>query len=131
MIDEEEIENNASLFEVPLTTIVKDHAISHALFCLSQIIGKDEEKKVLFYGGTALNRTHFTDFRLSEDIDLMIKEYPAWIKIMQPQLLASMRKVFPSAQWKDDLAHQSGHVDSPEECYANLLKAVEKAQYLL
>ena len=45
---------------------------------------------------------------------------------MQPQLLASMRKVFPSAQWKDDLAHQSGHVDSPEECYANLLKAVEK-----
>jgi predicted nucleotidyltransferase component of viral defense system len=102
MIDEEEIEKNAELFDVPLATIVKDHAISHALFCLSQIIGKDAGKKVLFYGGTALNRTHFTDFRLSEDIDLMINEYPAWIKIMQPQLLAFMRKVFPKAQWKNE-----------------------------
>ncbi len=58
----------------------------------------------------------------------MIKEYPAWIKTMRDQLLPSMRKEYPGAQWKDDLAHQSGHIGSPEECYTNLLNSVKQAQ---
>lgn len=45
----------------------RDHAISHILAALSRQTAND----VVFFGGTALSRTHLAHARLSEDIDLL------------------------------------------------------------
>ena len=54
-------------FGVSEEQVRRDHAISHALAALTSI-GTDE---FVFFGGTALSRTHLPGLRLSEDIDLI------------------------------------------------------------
>lgn len=54
-------------FGVSSDQVVRDHVISHTLAAIASV-GADD---VLFFGGTALSRTHLTDLRLSEDIDLI------------------------------------------------------------
>lgn len=54
-------------FGVDSEQVVRDHAISHALAAIASL-GTDD---IVFFGGTALSRTHLTDLRLSEDIDLI------------------------------------------------------------
>ena len=58
----------AAQFGVDLAQVRRDHLISHVLAALSQHLHDDE---VVFFGGTALARTHLADGRLSEDIDLL------------------------------------------------------------
>jgi predicted nucleotidyltransferase component of viral defense system len=59
----------AERFGVPEEQVVRDHAISHALAAIANI-GTDD---VVFFGGTALSRTHLVEVRLSEDIDLITR----------------------------------------------------------
>lgn len=54
-------------FAVDSEQVVRDHVISHALAAISSVGTAD----VIFFGGTALSRTHLTGLRLSEDIDLI------------------------------------------------------------
>lgn len=54
-------------FGVAEHQVRRDHVISHALAALSQI----DDARLIFFGGTALARTHLPDLRLSEDIDLI------------------------------------------------------------
>lgn len=53
-------------FGVGEVQVRRDHLISHMLAELSRVEG------LVFYGGTALSRTHLPDLRLSEDIDLQV-----------------------------------------------------------
>lgn len=46
----------------------RDHLISHVLAAISSNVSTED---LVFFGGTALSRTHLTDARLSEDIDLI------------------------------------------------------------
>ncbi len=55
------------IFGVDDEQIRRDHVISHALAALSTL----DTDSLVFFGGTALSRTHLTDLRLSEDIDLL------------------------------------------------------------
>ena len=64
MIEAAEVERHAGAWGVGDQQILKDHLISHLLNSLSGLSG------IVFFGGTALNRTDLTDRRLSEDIDL-------------------------------------------------------------
>ncbi|MEY8655324.1 nucleotidyl transferase AbiEii/AbiGii toxin family protein [Brachybacterium paraconglomeratum] len=57
----------AELFGVGEAQVRRDHVISHALAALSTL-GTDD---LVFFGGTALSRTHLPALRLSEDIDLI------------------------------------------------------------
>lgn len=57
----------AEQFGVAAEQIERDHLISHLLAFLSNTFGD----KIYFIGGTALARTHLSDGRLSEDIDLI------------------------------------------------------------
>lgn len=57
----------ADLFGVPEAQIRRDHAISHVL----AVIAAQLPDAVIFFGGTALSRTHLIHARLSEDIDLI------------------------------------------------------------
>lgn len=58
----------AGHFGADLEQIRRDHLISHVLASLSADVPAED---FVFIGGTALSRTHLTDTRLSEDIDLV------------------------------------------------------------
>lgn len=58
----------ADRFGVDLEQVRRDHLISHVLAALSAKVSTED---LVFFGGTALSRTHLTDARLSEDIDLV------------------------------------------------------------
>lgn len=63
-----EWEATALRFGVAIEQVRRDHLISHVLAAISRAVSADE---VIFFGGTALSRTHLTHRRLSEDIDLI------------------------------------------------------------
>jgi predicted nucleotidyltransferase component of viral defense system len=63
-----EWEQVASRFGVAMEQVLRDHLISHVLAAISSSVLSDE---LVFFGGTALSRTHLADARLSEDIDLI------------------------------------------------------------
>jgi len=56
-----------STFGVAEAQVLRDHAMSHILGALS----RHHREDVIFFGGSALSRTHLLDQRLSEDIDLI------------------------------------------------------------
>lgn len=58
----------AERFGVDLEQVRRDHLISHVLAALAAGMSTDN---LVFFGGTALSRTHLADARLSEDIDLV------------------------------------------------------------
>jgi hypothetical protein len=68
MITESERQWVFRRFGVGEEQLHRDHAISHAL---GGIAAMPESANLLFYGGTALNRTHLQS-RVSEDIDLLV-----------------------------------------------------------
>lgn len=57
----------AEQFGVGNAQVERDKLISHILAGLSRL----PDDQLMFYGGTALSRSHLPDVRLSEDIDLM------------------------------------------------------------
>ena len=69
MLQPDELANTAAAFGVADEQVRRDHLISHVLAGLA-----DLELPVVFFGGTALGRTHLINpeggARLSEDIDL-------------------------------------------------------------
>lgn len=69
MLSLDELAREAEHFGVAEQQVRRDHAISHALAALSRGAAQD----VIFFGGTALSRTHALAARLSEDIDLIAR----------------------------------------------------------
>lgn len=67
VLDARERAEVALRFGVAEEQVVRDHAISHALAAMAGASSDD----LVFFGGTALARTHLTGLRLSEDIDLI------------------------------------------------------------
>lgn len=67
VLDERERVAVERRFGVVEEQVDRDHAISHTLAAIASI-GTDD---IVFFGGTALARTHLTGLRLSEDIDLI------------------------------------------------------------
>lgn len=88
MIDRDEIARWARTWGVPETQVVKDHLISHLLNALENV------DSIVFFGGTALNRTFVTDRRISEDIDLY-HTAPADIDAAFDTIRAGTRREFP------------------------------------
>lgn len=67
VLDEQERAKVEAQFGVAEEQVTRDHVISHALAAIATV-GTDD---LVFFGGTALARTHLTGLRLSEDIDLI------------------------------------------------------------
>lgn len=67
ILDPAELDAVRTTFGVTDIQVRRDHLISHALAAIASV-GVDE---VVFFGGTALCRTHLRGHRLSEDIDLV------------------------------------------------------------
>jgi hypothetical protein len=64
-----ELSREARRFGVADEQVRRDHLISHLLAALSKRCADD----VIFFGGTALSRTHLVHARMSEDIDLIAR----------------------------------------------------------
>lgn len=82
---------------VPEGQVARDLTISHVLFNL------DESEGMVFFGGTALCRTHLPWFRLSEDIDLLVDDTAAARELVDG-LPKRMRRHYPAAtiRWERD-----------------------------
>lgn len=66
-LSQEDLDRETARFGVADDQVRRDHAISHILGGISNRLRND----VIFFGGTALSRTHLVHARLSEDIDLI------------------------------------------------------------
>ncbi len=85
----------AGRFGVAPGAIDHDRLISHILLGLSTWDGD-----VLFYGGTALSRTHLSGLRLSEDIDLQIDSPGLHVDTLGDHLKQAIRRDYPEASWE-------------------------------
>jgi predicted nucleotidyltransferase component of viral defense system len=71
--------------------VERDHLISHLLLRLPALL-----PDATFFGGTALCRTHLPDWRLSEDIDLLVDDPAAARTTLERGLRRAMRRDFPA-----------------------------------
>lgn len=90
MLKAEAARQRAAELGVPQRQIERDHLVSHLLFALG------DEHGVVFFGGTALNRTHLPGRRLSEDIDLYRLDQSATPETMVAELLSDTKKEYPN-----------------------------------
>lgn len=95
MLESHEIAVAARAFGVSPMQVGRDHLISHLLLALAN--GPTDDT-VVFYGGTALARTHLPTLRLSEDIDLWAHDPEAILSGLQSDLPRRMRREYPDLQ---------------------------------
>lgn len=95
-------------FGVDDEQVRRDHVISHALAALSTI----DSDSVVFIGGTALSRTHLTELRLSEDIDLIVRGSRTEVaRETQDALVTSLGRALGVPRFEPDLT-ATRHPDS-------------------
>lgn len=90
------IRHHAALLGVPEPQVRRDVLISHVLNVLTEAC--EGAGPIVFFGGTALCRTHLQGFRLSEDIDLLTERPAALIDQLANGLPALLRRRYPELQ---------------------------------
>ncbi len=95
MLQTEELRTWVDHFGKPEEQVRRDHFISHVLASLPT------EIDITFFGGTALCRTHLLDWRLSEDIDLLVDDPRVFAQLVEGSIRSGLRREFPSLaiQW--------------------------------
>lgn len=96
MISSNELQATADTLGVPLIQVRRDHLISHVLHAVAEL---PTDGSVVFFGGTALCRTWCPDLRLSEDIDLIVADYPAAATAIPQHISRRLRREFPDLEW--------------------------------
>ena len=86
MIHFSEIEQVASKTGVPADTIEKDYCIT---WILAAVFSKTENSDIVFYGGTAIKKAYFPDYRFSEDLDFISQD-----KLEIDDILGRMEHVY-------------------------------------
>lgn len=74
----------------PASQVERDHLISHILVPLRHLV-----PEATFFGGTAPCRTHLLDWRLSEDIDLLVDDPADTRDRLSEHLAGSLRREYP------------------------------------
>lgn len=110
MIHSKEINAEAGKYKVKDTQIEKDYVLSWILYGIS----KSEllSKILVFKGGTVLKKTHFEDYRFSEDLDFTLLDKG----ISNETLLKEFESVYEfvkeesniTLQFKESNTHESG-----------------------
>lgn len=91
----------AAQFGVAIEQIRRDHLISHILAALSNHC----REQLIFFGGTALARSHLPDGRLSEDIDLIsVGTRPDTAAAIERTLASALRRSHGRITWAPTLA---------------------------
>lgn len=99
MLDQPELSLWEARFGVAPEQIRKDHLISHLLAGVAR--GTVAERAV-FFGGTALARTHLGDRRISEDIDLWAAPAQEVFAILADELPRHVRREYPGLRIERD-----------------------------
>jgi Nucleotidyl transferase AbiEii toxin, Type IV TA system len=115
--DPAEVAAVADRFGVAIAQVRRDHLISLLLGLLS----RDLADQVLFFGGTALARTHLPEGRLSEDIDLMVRGGATRREVagvVESLFASGLRRVVGRLEWVSPLASapdvQAGVLAGPD-----------------
>jgi hypothetical protein len=95
MLRRDELARWAATFGVADDQVRHDHMVSHILAGIAAIPGEG----IVFYGGTALARTHLPHLRLSEDVDLLVTPRTEWAERLEAALPAALRRHVGPAQW--------------------------------
>lgn len=96
----------AEQFGVAMDQVERDHAISHVL---GAIAGIERSNDLVFFGGTALARTHLPDLRLSEDIDLIARgNREAISREIADTVEMRLARQFTSIRWAPDIRRTKG-----------------------
>lgn len=105
MLDPEEAVAIAERFGVTLEQVRRDHLISHLLAALA--VGAGDQ--AVFFGGTALARTHLPNGRLSEDIDLLaVGDRSSAAAVIEATLAAGARRAYGRLAWEPALRETHG-----------------------
>ena len=101
-----DMERVAARFGVGMEQVRRDHLISHVLAAIAADISTDD---VVFFGGTALSRTHLADPRLSEDIDLIARIPRADLaRQMESAVRRGLARSHGRPTWQPDLTATTG-----------------------
>jgi predicted nucleotidyltransferase component of viral defense system len=92
MLNQRESNMWAARFGIAPAQIRKDHLISHLLtgVARSTVAGR-----AIFFGGTALARTHLSGGRVSEDIDLWAEPPDEVLAVLADELPRRLRREYP------------------------------------
>lgn len=91
----------AERFRVSDEQVRRDHLLTHLLAVLS----RDLPDAVVFFGGTALARTHLPDGRLSEDLDLIaIPRRAEVVRDVEHVLATGLRREYGTLTWDPPLS---------------------------
>jgi predicted nucleotidyltransferase component of viral defense system len=97
----------AARFGVAREQVRRDHFLSHLLAALATVPNATEQ--LVFFGGTALARTHVPDGRLSEDIDLLaLSNRRDVAESIQRTFDRRLRREFGRLRWQPPLHETSG-----------------------
>jgi predicted nucleotidyltransferase component of viral defense system len=100
-LDLAELQTVAEQFGVSDEQVRRDHVISHLLALISVELSDD----ILFFGGTALARTHLPDGRLSEDLDFIaLSPRPALASALDNLLPRGASRATGALRWNPSLA---------------------------
>lgn len=101
MLKPSELASVADQFGVSDEQVRRDHLLSHLLASLSSAM----PEAVIFFGGTALARTHLPDGRLSEDLDLFaVPRRTQVVKDLERLLVESVRREYGRLTWDPSLS---------------------------
>ena len=92
MIGEHEVVEAAEAFGVSEHQVRRDHLVSHLLVALA---ADPPEAGLVFFGGTALCRTHLEGWRLSEDLDLLVTGPREALAHLERTLPRAVRRDYP------------------------------------
>jgi hypothetical protein len=105
MLDPIEAAAVAAQFGVADEQVQRDHLISHLL----AVIARDFGDRVVFFGGTALARTHLPDGRLSEDLDLLaVPSRRDVAPELERALITAARREYGRLAWNPPLTAVAG-----------------------
>lgn len=102
MLDPRELREVAERFGVAEDQVRRDHLVSHVLAAIARLA-----PDAVFFGGTALARTHLPNGRLSEDIDLYAMRRRDVVRALTTGVPEVLRRDFPRLAWDpspDDVA---------------------------
>jgi len=99
VLDQQELSLWAARFGVAPEQIRKDHLISHLL---AGVAHSTVAARVIFFGGTALARTHLGDRRVSEDIDLWAEPAQEVLSVLADELPRHVRREYPRLRIERD-----------------------------
>ena len=110
MLDPGEAAAVAERFGVADVQVRRDHLLSHLLAVLSSRLSE----AVVFFGGTALARTHLPGGRLSDDLDLYaVPSRSAVVTELEQALVTGVRREYGRLTWQPPRS-----ATSTRRCYA-------------